>query len=568
MTKWWQKAVVYQVYPRSFQDSNGDGIGDLQGIIQRLPYIKKLGADVIWLNPIYQTSNVDGGYDISDYQMINPDFGTLDDFKELLQKAHQLGLKIMLDLVVNHTSSEHKWFIESRKSKDNPYRDFYIWRDPVAGHEPNNWGSFFSGPAWTFDKKTGQYYLHLFAKEQPDLNWANPKVRQAVFDMMNWWAAQGIDGFRMDVISMLSKPEGLPDGPKAAGALYGDGGSLVANGKHEHQYLREMNQQVLSHYNWITVGETAGVTVEEAKKYANLDGSELNMVFQFEHMGLDNNPDPRLGKWSDKKASLHDLRANLTKWQQQLAGKAWNSLYWNNHDQPRVVSRFGNDSAKYRVLSAKMLAAMLHCMQGTPYIYQGEELGMTNTHFSSLNDVVDVEARNAYHELVEEAKIISGPKLLHYFDAKSRDNARTPMQWTNQSNAGFTKGKPWMPLNPNYLQINAAAALADQNSIFYFYQKLIKLRHELEVITDGDFKLVENNENDPEVFTYTRSNQQQKLLVICNFTDLTLKRSYQIDPTAKLILQNYADAAQTAVSDQLRPYETRIYLTEKGTVND
>lgn len=558
MTKWWQKAVVYQVYPRSFQDSNGDGIGDLPGIIQRLPYIKKLGVDVIWLNPIYKTSNVDGGYDISDYQAINPDFGTMTDFKKLLAQAHQMGLKIMLDLVVNHSSSEHPWFIESRQSKDNPYRDFYIWRDPVNGHEPNNWGSFFSGPAWTYDTKTQQYYLHLFAKEQPDLNWANPQVRQAVFKMMNWWAKQGIDGFRMDVISLLSKPDGLPDGPQAPNAPYGDGGSLVANGKHEHEYLREMNQQVLSKYDWITVGETAGVTIDQAAKYANLDGNELNMVFQFEHMGLDNNRDPRLGKWSDQKATLTALRANLTKWQQKLANRAWNSLYWNNHDQPRVVSRFGNDSPQYRVLSAKMLATMLHCMQGTPYIYQGEELGMTNTHFATLDDVVDVEARNAYHELVDQEKIISGQKLLRYFDAKSRDNARTPMQWNDQKNAGFSSGKPWLQLNANYQQINAAAALADPNSIFYFYQQLIKLRHNLAVITDGDFQLVKDNDQDPAVFAYTRRNSDQQLLVICNFTDQTLERDYSLVPEAKLILQNY----QGKMTTSLRPYEARVYLTD------
>lgn len=558
MTKWWQKAVVYQVYPRSFQDSNGDGIGDLPGIIQRLPYIKKLGVDVIWLNPIYKTSNVDGGYDISDYQAINPDFGTMTDFKKLLAQAHQMGLKIMLDLVVNHSSSEHPWFIESRQSKDNPHRDFYIWRDPVNGHEPNNWGSFFSGPAWTYDTKTQQYYLHLFAKEQPDLNWANPQVRQAVFKMMNWWAKQGIDGFRMDVISLLSKPDGLPDGPQAPNAPYGDGGSLVANGKHEHEYLREMNQQVLSKYDWITVGETAGVTIDQAAKYANLDGSELNMVFQFEHMGLDNNRDPRLGKWSDQKATLTALRANLTKWQQKLANRAWNSLYWNNHDQPRVVSRFGNDSPQYRVLSAKMLATMLHCMQGTPYIYQGEELGMTNTHFATLDDVVDVEARNAYHELVDQEKIISGQKLLRYFDAKSRDNARTPMQWNDQKNAGFSSGKPWLQVNANYQQINAAAALADPNSIFYFYQQLIKLRHNLAVITDGDFQLVKDNDQDPAVFAYTRRNSDQQLLVICNFTDQTLERDYSLVPEAKLILQNY----QGKMTTSLRPYEARVYLTD------
>lgn len=554
--KWWQKAVVYQIYPRSFQDSNGDGIGDLKGIISRLDYVKKLGVDVIWLNPIYKTPNIDGGYDISDYQAINPDFGNMADFEALLSKAHQLGLKIMMDLVVNHSSSEHEWFKKSRQGRqDNPYRDYYIWHDPVDGHAPNNWGSFFSGPAWTFDKDSGQYYLHLFAKEQPDLNWENPNVRQSVFDMMNWWANKGIDGFRMDVISLISKPTGLPDGPQSAEAPFGNAADVVANGPRVHDYLQEMHQKVLGRYDWITVGETAGVTVEESKKYANLDGRELNMVFQFEHMGLDGNPNPALGKWYDQPVTLEALRHNLTKWQTALSGTAWNSLYWNNHDQPRVVSRFGNDSPAYRVYSAKMLATILHFMQGTPYIYQGEELGMTNVNFDHLSDYQDLESINAYHELVDDTQLVAPETMMSYLHARSRDNARTPMQWDNSAHAGFSTATPWLKVNHNYHDINVESALKDPNSIFYFYQRLIQLRHELPVITDGRFALVSENEKDDAVFAYTRQNNTQTLLIIANFTDQTLTRHYPLPTQHKLLIQNYSDDQ----GETLRPFEAKVY---------
>ncbi|KRM96094.1 oligo-1,6-glucosidase [Liquorilactobacillus aquaticus DSM 21051] len=556
-SKWWQKAVVYQVYPKSFQDSDNDGVGDLNGITKRLDYIKKLGVDVIWLNPIYKTSNIDGGYDISDYQALNPTFGNMADFEELLNRAHTLGLKVMMDLVVNHSSFEHEWFKKSLvKEKDNPYRDYYIWCDPIEGHAPNNWGSFFSGPAWTYDQASGQYYLHLFAKEQPDLNWDNPNLRHSIFEMMNWWANKGIDGFRMDVISLISKPEGLSDAPKDDNALYGNAGDLVANGPHVHEYLREMNQQVLSKYDWITVGETAGVTVDEALKYANLNGSELNMVFQFEHMGLDGNRNPALGKWDDHHVSLPELRENLVKWQRALNKKAWNSLYWNNHDQPRVVSRFGNDAPKYRVLSAKMLAAVLHFMQGTPYVYQGEELGMTNAGFQDLKDYRDVESFNAYHELVEQTKLVDKEMMLKYLRARSRDNARTPMQWNNSSNAGFSEHTPWIKVNSNYKEINAENALDDPCSIFYFYQRLINLRHKLPIITEGEFELVSGNEKDEFVFAYTRKLEQQTLLVVANFTANEVKRNYDVPQTRKMLIQNYDEDKD----NYLRPYEVKVYM--------
>lgn len=556
-SKWWQRAVVYQVYPKSFQDSDNDGIGDLKGITRRLGYIKKLGVDVIWLNPIYKTSNVDGGYDISDYKAINPTFGKMADFEELLTKAHKLGLKVMMDLVVNHSSFEHEWFKKSLvKGKSNPYRDYYIWRDPVDDHEPNNWGSFFSGPAWTYDKESNQYYLHLFAKEQPDLNWDNPDLRHSIFEMMNWWASKGIDGFRMDVISLISKPDGLPDAPKGKTALYGNAGDLVANGPHVHEYLHEMSQQVLSKYDWITVGETAGVTVEEALKYANLDGSELNMVFQFEHMGLDGNRDSALGKWDDRHVSLPKLRESLVKWQRALNKKAWNSLYWNNHDQPRVVSRFGNDDPKYRVLSAKMLAAVLHFMQGTPYIYQGEELGMTNAGFENLKDYRDVESLNAYHELVNRMKILDDKTMLRYLRARSRDNARTPMQWNASLNAGFSEHTPWIRVNSNYKEINVEAALDDPSSVFYFYQHLIELRHKLPIITQGEFELVSGNEKDKSVFSYTRKLEKQTILVIANFTANKVERNYDIPYSGKVLIKNYDDDC----GEKLRPYEVKVYM--------
>ncbi|MBC6383873.1 alpha-glucosidase [Lactiplantibacillus plantarum] len=556
MEKWWKNAVVYQVYPSSYQDSNNDGIGDLPGITKRLDYIKKLGVDIVWLSPIYKSPQVDNGYDISDYRAINPDFGSMEDFDKLLGKAHDLGLKIMMDLVVNHTSDENKWFEESRKSKTNPYRDYYIWRDGNAGKSPNNWGSFFRGPAWKYDEQTGQYYLHLFAPQQPDLNWENPNVRHSVYDMMNWWASKGVDGFRMDVINYISKPEGLPDAQLQADEELGNPEPLVANGHRVHEFLQEMNNKVMSKHRMVTVGEAPSVTTDEAIKYAGLDGKELDMVFQFEHMGLDGNENPVLGHWSDRKVSLKDLRNNLTKWQEALEGKAWNSLYWNNHDQPRVVSRFGDDSnEEYRVLSAKMLATMLHLQQGTPFIFEGEEIGMTNSYFKKLSDYVDLDSINTYHQFVDKQHLVGSQTMLKYLAMHSRDNARTPMQWDSTDNGGFSKHEPWEHVNPNYKHINVKQSLDDPNSIFYYYQKLIRLRHELPVITDGKYRLVKGNEDDEAVYAYTRKDENTTLLVILNYTKTTLDRDYQVPDNAELVINNYPDDK----GNTLRPYEAKVY---------
>ena len=553
---WWKNAVVYQIYPKSFQDSNNDGIGDLQGIISRLDYLQKLGVDILWLNPIYESPQVDNGYDISNYRAINPMLGTMADFDQLLAAVHQRGMKLVMDLVVNHTSDQHHWFVEAKKNKDNPYRDFYIWRDGQGGHAPNNWGSYFSGPAWKYDPTTDQYYLHLFAPEQPDLNWENPRVRQAVYQMMNWWTDKGVDGFRMDVINLISKPAGLPDGLQTADEKYATVEGFVPNGPRVHEFLREMNRNVMSKHKMITVGETPNVTPADAKRYADLHNQELNMVFQFEHMNLDANPNPALGKWYAQKPKLADLRANLTKWQTELAGTAWNSLYWNNHDQPRVVSRFGDDSTEdYRVKSAKMLATMTHFMQGTPYIYEGEEIGMTNAGFTKLSDYVDLESINAYHQLVDDQGLVDPATMLKYLAMHSRDNARTPMQWDDSTNAGFSAHRPWEKVTANYRQVNVAKALADPDSIFYYYQRLIKFRHTMPVITDGTYALAPGNEDDPAIFAYTRRDKATTLLVILNYTDQAMERHYAVPKTAKLLISNYADDQGAT----LRPYEAKVY---------
>ena len=529
---WWKESVIYQIYPRSFCDSNGDGIGDLNGIRSKLDYLQKLGINVIWLSPIYKSPNDDNGYDISDYQDIMDDFGNMDDFDALLKEAHEHGIKIVMDLVVNHTSDEHKWFIESRSSKDNPKRDYYIWREPKDGKEPNNWGSCFSGSAWEYDEKTGMYYLHCFSKKQPDLNWDNEKVRDEVFNMMTWWCEKGIDGFRMDVISMISKVPGLPDGKKEGDALYGDL-SNTTNGPRVHEYLQEMRKRVLSKYDLITVGECAGVTIEEAKKYANLDNSELNMVFQFEHTGLDY--DER-GKWTTKRFYLPDLKANLSKWQNELEGQAWNSLYWDNHDQPRIVSRLGDDSP----LSAKCIATVLHMMKGTPYVYQGEELGMTNYPFKSIDECRDIEILNAHKELVGGGRM-SEEDLMDGIRSKGRDNARTPMQWDDTKEAGFTTGKPWIGVNPNYKTINAKAELEDKNSVFYYYQKLIQLRRNSQwsdIIVYGTYNLLDKE--DENIFAYTRQLGDRKILVVCNVSanEVQFKLDFEVEEKACLI-RNY-----------------------------
>ncbi len=546
---WWKEAVIYQIYPRSFADSNSDGIGDLNGITAHLDYLETLGIDVIWLSPVYKSPNDDNGYDISDYRDIMDDFGTMEDFDRLLAEAHRHHIKIVMDLVVNHTSDEHAWFIESRSSKDNPHRDYYIWKEPKNGKEPNNWGSCFGGSAWELDERTGMYYLHCFSKKQPDLNWENPKVRDEVFDMMNWWCEKGIDGFRMDVISMISKDQSYPDGPVEDG-LYGSFGPYVCNGPRVHEFLQEMNNRVLSHYDLLTVGEAAGVTIDEAKKYANSDGTELGMVFQFEHVDLVKSP---IGKWTDQKPQLTDFRRVMNKWQYELEGKAWNSLFLDNHDQPRVVSRFGNDSEAYRVISAKMLATCLHMMKGTPYIYQGEELGMTNVYFDKLEDYRDIESINAFHQYVDSG-IVKAEDMMRYLKEISRDNARTPMQWDDSKNAGFTDGTPWINVNPNYKEINAKAAVADPNSVFHYYQELIKLRHTLPIIVYGKFQgLLEDSET---IYAYNRLLDGQVLTVACNFTDQEQDCTLFDDLAGEELISNYKEHK----AGKLQPYEARVIL--------
>ncbi len=546
---WWKEAVIYQIYPRSFADSNGDGIGDLNGITAHLDYLETLGIDVIWLSPVYKSPNDDNGYDISDYRDIMEDFGTMEDFDRLLAEAHRHHIRIVMDLVVNHTSDEHAWFIESRSSRDNPHRDYYIWKEPKDGKEPNNWGAWFGGSAWELDEHTGMYYLHCFSRKQPDLNWENPKVRDEVFDMMNWWCEKGIDGFRMDVISMISKDPSFPDGPVEDG-LYGSLAPYVCNGPHVHEYLQEMNRRVLSHYDLLTVGEAAGVTIEEARKYANNEGTELGMVFQFEHVELVKGP---IGKWSDQKPKLRDFRRVMNKWQYEREGKAWNSLFLDNHDQPRVVSRFANDSEQYRVVSAKMIATCLHMLKGTPYVYQGEELGMTNAYFDRLEDYRDIESINAFHQYVDSG-LVTAEDMMRYLKEISRDNARTPMQWDDSRNAGFTTGTPWINVNPNYPKINAQAAVADPDSVFHYYQELIRLRHTLPVIVYGKFEgLLEDSET---IYAYRRLLDGQVLTVACNFTDQEQACDLCEDPAARELISNY----KTHKTGTLQPYEARVIL--------
>lgn len=550
--RWWKESVVYQIYPRSFCDSNGDGIGDLNGITGKLDYLKELGIDVIWLSPVYKSPNDDNGYDISDYQAIMDEFGTMEDFDRMLAIAHEKGIKIMMDLVVNHTSDEHKWFIESRKSTDNPYRDYYIWRPAKEdGSLPNNWGSCFSGPAWEYDKTTDMYFLHLFSKKQPDLNWDNPAVRQDVFDMMNWWLKKGVDGFRMDVISLISKEPGLPD--KEPGINGYATFNVSANGPHVHEYLQEMRQKALNNADTITVGECSGVTLEEAKKYARSDEKELNMVFQFEHMDVDS--DEKAGKWTTRKMDLRNLKKILTRWQKGLQDIAWNSLYWENHDQPRSVSRFGNDSDEYREISAKMLATCIHMMQGTPYVYQGEELGMTNCPFNTLDNFRDLESINAFHELTEQGKMTK-EDMMAAIGYKGRDNARTPMQWDDSAYAGFSTANPWIMVNPNYTKINAKDQINREDSVFKYYQKLIKLRHESELIVYGTYDLI--LDDDKDIYAYIRTLGDEKLIVYCNFSENTREVELPEEFTnGKVLISNYIDA-KVNHKITLRPYEAIV----------
>ncbi|HBJ1649684.1 alpha-glucosidase [Clostridium botulinum] len=550
-TNWWKESVVYQIYPRSFKDSNGDGIGDIRGIIEKLDYLKELGIDVIWLSPVYKSPNDDNGYDISDYKDIMTEFGTMNDFDELLNSAHEKGIKIMMDLVVNHTSDEHQWFIESRKSEKNKYRDYYVWKKGKDGQPPNNWTSCFSGPAWQYDEETNMYYLHLFSKKQPDLNWESAELRNDVYLMMQWWLDKGIDGFRMDVINFISKNQEFPDG------VNGDFSKYSMNGPRIHEFLEEMNEKVLRNKNLITVGEMPGVSVEEAKLYTGEDRNELNMVFQFEHTDLGNG---KYGKWHKNSFKLTDLKKIMTKWQKGLENEGWNSLYWNNHDQPRVVSRFGNDK-KYWKESAKMLATCLHMMKGTPYIYQGEEIGMTNVAFEDLNDYKDIEIINAYNDLVIKNGRSHDEMMEGIYD-RGRDNARTPMQWNSSVNAGFTTGTPWIKVNPNYNEINAESQIGDKDSIFNYYKELIKIRKDNEIIVYGNYDLILDDSE--EIYAYVRTLNEEQLLVICNFSSNTsefklpnnIKSKYK-----KLLIANYDECKEETLENiSLRPYECRAYI--------
>lgn len=553
--KWWKESVVYQIYPKSFKDSNGDGIGDIKGIIEKLDYLKELGVNVLWISPMLESPQDDNGYDISDYRRIYEDYGTMEDYEEMLSEAHKRDIKVLMDLVVNHTSDEHNWFIESRKSKDNPYRDYYIWKDPVNGKEPNNWGGVFGGSAWEYDEKTQMYYLHLFSKKQPDLNWENEKVRREVYDMMTFWCEKEIDGFRMDVISMISKNQAFPDGEVKNG-LYGDFNPYCVHGPRIHEFLQEMNKEVLSRYDIMTVGETSGVTIEEAQKYAGEDRNELNMVFQFEHV---EDACGDHGKWTTAKFNFRDFKKTMIKWQEELQGKAWNSLFLGNHDQPRSVSRFGNDNPAYRETSAKMLATCLHMMQGTPYVYQGEELGMTNAYFDKLEDYRDIESINFFTELTE-AGIMTPEYMMKCLMLRSRDNARTPMQWNDSAQGGFTSGEPWIRINPNYKEINAAQQLGDPDSVFHYYQKLIRLRKEKDIIVYGDFEAL--CRDDDKIFAYTRKLDQKKLLTVCNFSDQDAEMEIPEEfAGAQCLITNLG----RTVFDRnfvLRPYEAFVLYKE------
>ncbi|SEL50755.1 alpha-glucosidase [Paenibacillus sp. OK003] len=533
---WWKEIVVYQIYPRSFQDSNGDGIGDLKGVLSRLDYLKDLGIGAIWLSPVCKSPQDDNGYDISDYQDIDPMFGSLEDMELLIQEAGKLDIRIIMDLVLNHSSDEHPWFKEARKSKDNPYHDYYVWRDGVEGTPPNDLGSTFGGSAWEWVPELGQYYLHLFSVKQPDLNWENPKVRQEIYDMIQWWMDKGVGGFRLDVIDLIGKQPDL---------------KITGNGPNLHQYMRELSKETFQKGDLLTVGETWGATPESAKLYSNPDGSELSMVFQFEHISLDEQEGK--GKWDLQPLDLLQLKKVLSKWQTELKGEAWNSLFWNNHDLPRIVSRWGNDG-EYRVQSAKMLATLLHGMQGTPYVYQGEELGMTNVRYP-IEEYRDIELLNLYKERVENG--YPEEEVMESIYAKGRDNARTPMQWDASENAGFSEGKPWILVNPNYTEINAEESIHDSDSIYHYYKTLIQLRKEHEVIIYGDYELL--YPEDTNLFAYTRTLGDTKLLVLSNFYGkvVPFQLPSEFAGDKRLLISNYSDVVS---ENALRPYEARMYL--------
>lgn len=533
--KWWKKAVVYQIYPKSFQDSNGDGFGDLQGIIKRLDYLETLGINAIWLSPVFKSPQADNGYDISDYRDIDPTFGSLDDMEELINEAKKHNIRIMMDLVLNHSSNEHRWFKEAKKSKDNPYHDYYIWRDGEEGVPPSDMKAVFGGSAWEYVPEIGQYYFHQFLPEQPDLNWENPKVRRAIYDMILWWMDKGVGGFRLDVIDQIAKE---PDK------------RITINGPRLQEYFKELSKETFQKGDLITVGEAWGADTERAKLYSNPDGSEFSMVFQFEHIGLDQKEGGE--KWDLASLPFKKLKKIMAHWQNELYNCGWNSLFWDNHDLPRIVSRWGNDR-EYRVESAKMLAILLHGMQGTPYIYQGEELGMTNVQYD-IEDYKDCEIINMYHERLEKG--YSKDEIMKSIYAKGRDNARTPMQWDDSANAGFTTGTPWIKVNDNYDKINAKSQVDDPDSIFSCYKKLVQLRKDYPVFVDGKFTLL--LEDDENIFAYSRKNEEKTMIVVCNFFDKEIPM-----PLAKecegmeVLISNYKDTSDMSV---LRPYEARMYI--------
>lgn len=531
---WWKKAVVYQVYPKSFNDTTGSGVGDLAGITEKLDYLKELGITVIWLSPVYESPGDDNGYDISNYEQIDPAFGTMEDMEQLIAEAKKRGIYIVMDLVVNHTSDEHEWFEEAKSSRDNPYRDYYIWRDPVDGGVPNDLQSTFGGSAWEYSEETGQYYLHLFSKKQPDLNWENPAMRQDVYQMMNFWLDKGIGGFRLDVIDLIGKqPDQL----------------VTADGPKLHEYLQEMNEATFGHQDVLTVGETWSATVQNAKQYSNPDGSELSMVFQFEHILLDQQDDGE--KWDLKPLNLVDLKRTLAKWQTELGDEGWNSLFWNNHDTPRIVSRWGNDE-KYRQESAKLFAILLHLMKGTPYIYQGEEIGMTNYEMASLDDIYDIESINMYHERLAAGH--SEADILTSINAKGRDHARTPMQWRgDQAHAGFTVGQPWIPVNDNFTEINVAQNLAEKDSVFATYQQLIQYRRDHDIVVKGDFQLLYSDH--PAVFAYKRQWQDDAFVVFANVSEEEQTVDVAELSLNDVIINNYDEVTVRDGQLTLAPYQ-------------
>ncbi len=544
-----KQAIVYQIYPKSFCDSNNDGHGDIQGIISKLDYIKDLGVNTIWLSPIFESPNFDNGYDISDYQKINPEYGTLENVDQLINEAHKRGIKVVFDLVVNHSSHQHEWFKNSISSKSSKYRDYYIWRDGKEGKEPNNWGALFGGSAWTYDEKTNQYYLGLFSPQQPDLNWENPNLRKEVYKMMKWWLNRGIDGFRMDVISLISKPQNFPDGKLKKGSQYAAFHPLVSNGPRIHEFLQEMRNEVLNQFDTISIGEASAVTLDEARKYASLDRSELDMVFQFEHMDLDGGES---FKWNDRKINVVELKQCLSKWQTGMEGKAWNTLFFSNHDQPRVVSRLG-DEGQYREKSAKMLATCFYLMKGTPFIFQGDELSMTNTTFKNIDEVRDLESINAYHDFVEN-KMFTSDQMLRYISLKGRDNARLPMQWNDGIYGGFSEAKPWIKCNDNASVINAEDQLSRADSVYHYFKKLIELRQSKNVFIDGKYELI--NELDENVYAYLRTDENETILIVCNFTDQKIKFDCDFE-CSEVLIRN--DENSTFINDSmLNPYETIV----------